>query len=166
MRTADKRAHTEPISVTALQESAMYRSILIPTDGTEVTAKAVSAGIALARALNARLSTITVKEPFPYSAISEMQPIPPQEFYDAQERIALTRVNAVVAAASAQGLECAAFTVEAPHPWEAIIDHAKSQGCDLIVMASHGRRGVGALLIGSETTRVLTHCDVPVLVVK
>ena len=95
-----------------------------------------------------------------------MQPIPPQEFYDAQERIALTRVKDVVARAEREGLECQAFTVEAQHPWEAIVDHAKSQGCDLIVMASHGRRGVSALLLGSETTRVLVHCDVPVLVVK
>ena len=144
----------------------MYRSILIPTDGTEITAKAVSAGISLAKALGAQLSTITVKEPFPYSAISEMQPIPPQEFYDAQERIALTRVKEVVAAADKAGLNCQAFTVEGQHPWEAIVEHAKTQGCDLIVMASHGRRGVSALLLGSETTRVLVHCDVPVLVVK
>jgi nucleotide-binding universal stress UspA family protein len=144
----------------------MYRSILIPTDGTEITAKAVASGIALAKALGAQLSTITVKEPFPYSAISEMQPIPPQEFYDAQERIALARVKEVVAAADKAGLDCQAFTVEASHPWEAIVDHAKAQGCDLIVMASHGRRGVSALLLGSETTRVLVHCDVPVLVVK
>jgi len=144
----------------------MYRSILIPTDGTDITAKAVATGVALARALGAQLSTISVKEPFPYSAISEMQPIPPQEFYDAQERIALNRVNEVAAAARAAGMECQAFTVEATHPWEAIVDHAKTQGCDLIVMASHGRRGVSALLLGSETTRVLVHCDVPVLVVK
>jgi len=144
----------------------MYRSILIPTDGTDITAKAVATGIALARALGAQLSTLTVKEPFPYSAISEMQPIPPQEFYDAQERIALARVNDVVARAEREGLACQAFTVEASHPWEAIVDHAKTQGCDLIVMASHGRRGVSALLLGSETTRVLVHCDVPVLVVK
>ena len=144
----------------------MYRSILIPTDGTEITAKAVDAGVSLAKALGARLSTITVKEPFPYSAISEMQPIPPQEFYDAQERIALARVKDVVARAGREGLECQAFTVEAQHPWEAIVDHAKTQSCDLIVMASHGRRGVSALLLGSETTRVLVHCEVPVLVVK
>lgn len=128
----------------------MYRSILIPTDSTEITAKAVSTAVELARALGARLSTITVKEPFPYSAISEMQPIPPQEFYDAQERIALKRVKEVVDAAATAGLACEAFTVEAPHPWEAILDHAKSQECDLIVMASHGRRGVGALLIGAR----------------
>ena len=144
----------------------MYRNILIPTDGTEITAKAVATGVALAKALGARLSTITVKEPFPYSAISEMQPIPPQEFYDAQERIALKRVNEVVASAAAESVECQAFTVEAQHPWEAIVDHAKTHACDLIVMASHGRRGVSALLLGSETTRVLVHCAVPVLVVK
>ena len=144
----------------------MYRSILIPTDGTEITAKAVSTAVELARALGARLSTITVKEPFPYSAISEMQPIPPQEFYDAQERIALKRVKEVVDVATGAGLACEAFTVEAQHPWEAILDHAKAQECDLIVMASHGRRGVGALLIGSETSRVLTHCNLPVLVVR
>jgi nucleotide-binding universal stress UspA family protein len=144
----------------------MYRSILIPTDGSAITAKAITSGIALAKALDAKLSTITVKEPFPYSAISEMQPIPPQEFYDAQERIAVSRVKEVVAAADRAGLDCQAFTVEAQHPWEAIVEHAKTQGCDLIVMASHGRRGVAALLLGSETTRVLVHCEVPVLVVK
>jgi nucleotide-binding universal stress UspA family protein len=72
----------------------------------------------------------------------------------------------VVDAAKAAGVECAAFTVEALHPWEALVDHAKAQSCDLIVMASHGRRGVSALLLGSETQKVLTHCSVPVLVVK
>ena len=144
----------------------MYKHLLIPTDGTDVTAKAADAAIGLARTLGARLSTITVKEPFPYSAISEMQPIPPQEFYDAQERIASNRVKAVVERATAAGLACEAYTVEAPHPWEAIIDHAKAQGVDLIVMASHGRRGVSALLLGSETQRVLIHSPIPVLVVK
>jgi nucleotide-binding universal stress UspA family protein len=107
-----------------------------------------------------------VKEPFPYSAISEMQPIPPQEFYDAQERIALSPREGGGGGRGQAGLDCQAFTVEAQHPWEAIVDHAKTQGCDLIVMASHGRRGVSALLLGSETTRVLVHCDLPVLVVK
>lgn len=144
----------------------MYRNILVPTDGSDITAKAVQTAITLAKTLGARLSTISVKEPFPYSAISEMQPVPPQEFYDAQERIAAARVKAVADAATSQGLACAGHTVEALHPWEAITDHAKAQGCDLIVMASHGRRGVSALLLGSETQKVLTHCDVPILVVK
>ena len=144
----------------------MYRNILVPTDGSDITAKAVQAAIELARALGAKLTAISVKEPFPYSAISEMQPVPPQEFYDAQERIAAARVKAVVDAANLAQVECSAYTVEAIHPWEALVDHAKAQGCDLIVMASHGRRGVSALLLGSETQKVLTHCAVPVLVIK
>ncbi|MBK7616519.1 MAG: universal stress protein [Vitreoscilla sp.] len=144
----------------------MYRNILVPTDGSEITAKAVQNAIALAKTTGAKLTALSIKEPFPYSAISEMQPVPPQEFYDAQERIATARVKAVADAAAAAGVTCAANTMEAVHPWEAIVEHAKAQGCDLIVMASHGRRGVSALLLGSETQKVLTHCTMPVLVVK
>ena len=144
----------------------MFKRILVPTDGSDITQKAVDAAVALAKSVSAQLYTISVKEPFPYSAISEMQPTPPQEFFDAQERIAAKRVAAVVASAQAMGLECRAHTVEALHPWEAIIDHAKQQECDLIVMASHGRRGVSALLLGSETQKVLTHSTIPVLVVR
>ena len=144
----------------------MYKRILVPTDGSEITQKAVQAGIGLAKLASATLYTLAVKEPFPYSAISEMQPVPPQEFYDAQERIAAARVKTVVDAAAAAGLVCSGHTVEALHPWEAIIDHAKTQGCDLIVMASHGRRGLNAILLGSETSRVLTHTTLPVLVVR
>jgi nucleotide-binding universal stress UspA family protein len=144
----------------------MYRNILVPTDGSDITAKAVQSALTLAKTLGAKLTVISVKEPFPYSAISEMQPVPPQEFYDAQERIAAARVKTVVEAAGAAGVACDAATVEAVHPWEAIVDHAKRQSCDLIVMASHGRRGVSALLLGSETQKVLTHCQVPVLVIK
>lgn len=144
----------------------MFKRILVPTDGSDITQKAVDTAISLAKSVGAQVYTISVKEPFPYSAISEMQPTPPQEFFDAQERIAAKRVGAVVAAAKAAGLECKAHTVEALHPWEAIIDHAKQQECDLLVMASHGRRGVTALLLGSETQKVLTHSTVPVLVVR
>jgi len=144
----------------------MYKRLLIATDGSDVTQKAVQAAIELARATGGELFAISVKEPFPYSAISEMQPVPPQEFFDAQERIANERVRVVVAAASAAGLSCQAHTVEALHPWEAILDHATTQHCDLVVMASHGRRGLSALLLGSETQKVLTHSTIPVLVVK
>ena len=147
-------------------EITMYQCILVPTDGSEITGKAVQAAIALAKAVGASLSTVCVKEPFPYSAISEMQPVPPQEFFDAQERIASGRVKAVADAAAAAGIPCRSVIVEALHPWEAILDQAKAQGCDLIVMASHGRRGMAALLIGSETSRVLTHSPLPVLVIK
>ena len=144
----------------------MYKRILVPTDGSDITAKAVSTAVSLANALGAQLLTISVKEPFPYSAISEMQPTPPQEFYDAQDRIATSRVKTVADAAQAAGLSCEAHTVEALHPWEAIVEHATNKQCDLIVMASHGRRGVAAMLLGSETQRVLIHSKIPVLIVR
>ena len=144
----------------------MFKRILISTDGSDISLKAAKSAVALAQSMGADLYAISVKEPFPYSAISEMQPVPPQEFFDAQERIASERVKAVVNAAGAAGVKCHAHTVEALHPWEAILDHAKTQGCDLIAMASHGRSGLSALLLGSETQKVLTHSSIPVLVIK
>ena len=144
----------------------MYKRILVPTDGSEITGKAIATAIGLAKLSGAAIEAIAVKEPFPYSAISEMQPTPPQEFYDAQERIASQRVQAVTKSCQDAGVACSAVTVEALHPWEAILEHAKRTGCDLIVMASHGRRGVAALLLGSETQRVLIHTHLPVMVVR
>jgi nucleotide-binding universal stress UspA family protein len=148
------------------KETTMFKRILVPTDGSEITGKAIATAVELAKSVGAQLFTISVKEPFPYSAISEMQPTPPQEFFDAQERIASKRVLAVVEHSQQAGLRCESHTVEALHPWEAIIDHAKRLDCDLLVMASHGRRGVSALLLGSETQKVLTHSKVPVLIVR
>lgn len=144
----------------------MYKRILVPNDGSELSKKAVDAALSLARLTGAELLTISVKEPFPYSAVSEMQPVPPQEFFDAQERIASGRVQAVQDAARAAGRPCKGSTVEALHPWEAILDYARAEGADLLVMASHGRRGLNALLLGSETQKVLTHSTLPVLVVR
>ena len=108
----------------------MFKRILVPTDGSEITAKAVTTAVSMAKVLGAKVYAISVKEPFPYSAISEMQPTPPQEFFDAQERIAAKRVQAVVEACKAAGIACEAHTVEALHAWEAIIDHAQRQECD------------------------------------
>jgi len=144
----------------------MFKRILVPTDGSEITSQAVTTAIELAKSVGAQIFTISVKEPFPYSAISEMQPTPPQEFFDAQERIAAKRLQSVVELAKAAGVNCQAHSIEALHPWEAIIDHATNMECDLLVMASHGRRGMSALLLGSETQKVLTHSKVPVLVVR
>jgi nucleotide-binding universal stress UspA family protein len=144
----------------------MYQRILFPTDGSDITAKALQSALGLAKLAGAELSVLAVKEPFPYSAISEMQPVPPQEYFDTQERVASARVKVARDAAAEAGVACKGYTVEALHPWEAILDQAKAQGCDLIVMASHGRRGMSALLLGSETQKVLTHSTLPVLVVR
>lgn len=144
----------------------MFKRILVPTDGSDITAHAVDTAIQLAKLHGAQLLTLSVMEPFPYSAVSEIQPVPPQEFIDAQQRVATQRVEAVSAAAAAQGLSCKAYTVEALHAWEAIVDHAKAEQIDLIVMASHGRKGFAALLLGSEAQKVLAHVETPVLIVK
>ena len=144
----------------------MYQRILFPTDGSDITAKALKQALGMAQLTGAEICVLAVKEPFPYSAISEMQPVPPQEFFDAQERVAAARVKVVADAAAAAGIKTSGHTVEGLHPWEAILEHANARGCDLIVMASHGRRGVSALLLGSETQKVLTHSTLPVLVVR
>ncbi len=143
----------------------MYQRILVPTDGSELSGRAVSAGVDLAKALGAELHTLCVKEPFPYGAVAEMQPTPPQEFFDAQERAAAKHVRAVIAACDAAGVVCHAETIEGVQPWEAIIEHAETKGCNLIVMGSHGRSGLASLFLGSETDDVLKHTKLPVLVV-
>ncbi|MEJ6001942.1 universal stress protein [Paucibacter soli] len=144
----------------------MFKRIIVPTDGSDITSNAISTAVALAKVHGAKLFAVSVKEPFPYSAVSEMQPTPPQEFFDAQERIAQSRLKSVLSAAEAAGVPCEAHSIEALHAWEAIIEHAKRVDGDLVVMASHGRRGVQALLLGSETQKVLTHSNIPVLVVR
>ncbi len=144
----------------------MYRRILVPTDGSEITAKTVDTAVALAKALGAEIFTIGVKEQFPYGAAADIQPAPPQSFYDDQERVAVSHVRDVVAACAAAGVVCHAATVDAMTPWEAILEHATANACDLLVMGSHGRSGFAAFLLGSETRDVLSHTTLPVLVVR
>src|SRR6187551_1619926 len=104
--------------------STMLKRILVPTDGSELSGRAVATAIGLAKALGAEIFTICVKEPFPYGAVAEMQPTPPQEFFDAQERSAARHIGAVAEACDAAGLVCHARTVEGLQPWEAIVAHA------------------------------------------
>ena len=144
----------------------MYQRILVPTDGSELSLKAAETAVELAQRLGSQLFAVSVKEPFPYSAIAEIQPIAPDVFYEAQEKLAIARVSAVEKQAEAAGVKCRGYTLESVHPWEAILQAAKAHECDLIVMASHGRKGVAALLLGSETHRVLSHGSLPVLVVR
>jgi nucleotide-binding universal stress UspA family protein len=94
----------------------MYKRILVPTDGSEITGKAVQTAIGLAKLAGAELFVIGVKEPFPYSAISEMQPVPPQEFYDAQERIAAEQREGRDRCRHRAGVKCTGHTVEGAAP--------------------------------------------------
>jgi nucleotide-binding universal stress UspA family protein len=144
----------------------VFQRILVPTDGSEISQRAVATALSLAKPLGAEIFTICVKEPFPYGAVAELQPTPPQDFFDAQERTAARNVRAVVDACDSAGIVSHATTTEGLQPWEAIIEHATKQGCDLLVMGSHGRSGLASLFLGSETQDVLRHTTIPVLVVR
>jgi nucleotide-binding universal stress UspA family protein len=144
----------------------MFKRILVPTDGSEISQHAVATAIALAQPLGAEIFTICVKEPFPYGAVAELQPTPPQDFFDAQERTAARNVRAVIDACDSAGIVAHAQTVEGLQPWEAIVEHATEQRCDLLVMGSHGRSGLASLFLGSEMQDVLKHTTIPVLVVR
>jgi nucleotide-binding universal stress UspA family protein len=145
----------------------MYRHILIATDGSDLSQRAVEAGFRLAAALRARVSAVTVTAPFHALSLA-----PSQAEYsvaDYGQHVAETAeaiLGPVRARAAAAGLPCETVHASHDHPWEAIIDTARSRQCDLITMASHGRRGLGAVLVGSETLRVLTHSAIPVLVYR
>jgi nucleotide-binding universal stress UspA family protein len=145
----------------------MYKHILIPDDGSDLSAKAVQHGIALAKAINARVTGITVTMPFHIFAVAPgMVTDVPEEYTKRVAALALKYLEQIKGAAASAGVNCDVLHVEHAQPYQAIIDAAKGRGCDLIVMASHGRRGVSAIVLGSETVKVLTHSTIPVLVCR
>ena len=146
----------------------MYQNILIPTDGSELAQRAVLHGLSLAKAVGAKVTAVIVEHSFnvfnvPESKIYSM----PKEFaaYTAHIKAHATKIlDEVAQAAKAVGVSCATTQVVHDHPYEAIIKTATGKGCDLIVMASHGRSGISGMVLGSVTTKVLTHTKIPVLV--
>lgn len=145
----------------------MYKQILIPTDGSELSRAAIVQGVAFAKETGASVCFFTVTAPISvYGVTGE----PLAGGYDDFTRIAREegkrRLDAAEAVARDAGVSCSSRMVESDHPWEAIIDAANDVGADLIAMASHGRRGLSGLVLGSETTKVLTHSTIPVLVYR
>jgi nucleotide-binding universal stress UspA family protein len=149
----------------------MYSNILLSTDGSDVAKKGVEHGIALAKALNAKVTVITVTEPFPidYGSGHASGWIPTQQEFDsfdaAHRERASKMLDEVRAMAEQIGISAELLHIPNAHPATAIIETAKSRGCDLIVMGSHGRRGLRKLILGSQTSEVLVDGSVPVLVV-
>jgi nucleotide-binding universal stress UspA family protein len=149
----------------------MYANILLSTDGSDVAKKGVTHGIALAKALNAKVTVITVTEPLPvdYGSGHASGWFPSQEEFDRFDAACKEHAGKVLdeARAMAEQIGTSAELLHVPnaHPATAIIETAKSRGCDLIVMASHGRRGLKKLLLGSQTSEVLVGGGVPVMVV-
>ena len=140
----------------------MFRHILIPTDGSLLSTAAIDSGMAFARACGARVTVLAVIEPV--KAWWGEAHGGPGAVVAAEDRVSY--LDEAGRRAREAGVPCALVQVEHDHPYQAIIDTAAQAGCDLIAMASHGRRGVAALVLGSETTKVLTHSKIPVLVYR
>ena len=145
----------------------MYKHILLATDGSELAQKGVDQGLALANALGARVTAVTVTEPMAAMLVGEAAIALPLDDYDKAASANAARILAGAGASAAKaGVACDTLHVKDQYPAEGIVEAAKMGACDLIVMASHGRRGLSKLLLGSQATRVLTHTDVPVLVCR
>ena len=149
----------------------MYKHILVPTDGSALSDKAVEAAIKLAQLLGARITAFHAMEPYPLqgayaaeaSGVPELQP---EIFAQRSEEYAKRVLDAVASAAAAANVQCTTGYTTSRSAYQAIVEKARKEGCDLIVMASHGRRGLEGFLLGSETQKVLTHSLIPVLVYR
>lgn len=145
----------------------MYKTILVPTDGSEFCDRAIEHAVALAKLVHARLIGVTVTQPLHLSAPRAMIPDHLASVLHAEMmKLAAAKLAAVEKAAKAAGVPVETMRETSDHPWQGIVEAAKAKGCDLIVMASHGRRGISGALLGSETQKVLTHSTIPVLVVR
>ena len=145
----------------------MFKHILIATDGSELANKAVVAGLELAQHLQAKATAVTATQPWMAVVTGEAAlGFPLAEYENAAADTAARILSAVSDVAHRIGVSCATVHAKDQYPADAILETAKASGCDLIVMASHGRRGLTGVLIGSETQKVLTHTAIPVLVYR
>jgi nucleotide-binding universal stress UspA family protein len=147
----------------------MFKHILIPTDGSRLSDRAVSAALELAAAVGARVTGLFVGPPATPVVFDGVLPVGyanPDDHARMIERAAARYLGAIEKAAAAAGVPYEGVTLTGDYPADAIVQVAKRRKCDLIVMASHGRHGMAAVLLGSETQKVLTHAKVPVLVCR
>lgn len=153
----------------------MFKKILVPTDGSPLSEKAVNAAIEFAAGIDAKLVTVSVADPYiPISPIIEGIPLDPN-FYDEDTRrlfeaqpqeTAKRNVQYVHDAAKNAGVSCEMLTATSADPYEEIVKAVNTFQCDLIFMASHGRKGINRLILGSETQKVIAYSTVPVLVYR
>jgi nucleotide-binding universal stress UspA family protein len=147
----------------------MYKNLLVPTDGSKLSDKAVAHAIALAQAVGASLTAFYAAPDYPMPAYADgvvYEPVSRREYSKLAAEDAQKILDAVETKAEAAGVSCKTAYTIASAPWEAILAAARKHKCDAIVMSSHGRRGLSAVLLGSETQKVLTHTKLPVIVVR
>ena len=147
----------------------MYSRLLVPTDGSKLSDKAIAQAIALAQALEASITFLHTTPGIPSPAYADgmsVMLVSRKEYTEQAKAAAAKVLDKASAKATAAGVQSKVVHVTTDAPWESIIGVAKKAKADAIVMASHGRRGIASLLLGSETTKVLTHSTLPVLVVR
>jgi nucleotide-binding universal stress UspA family protein len=148
----------------------MYRHILIPTDGSELATKGLLHGLELAKNQGAAVTIVTVTEMWSALAMAQQArgstPQPTERYEEQAAEAARMVLDEAVKLAQSQGINAETLHVADQHPAEGIMATSTNRGCDLIVMASHGRRGLSRLMLGSQTYEVLSHSTVPVLVVR
>jgi len=148
------------------KEANMFKHILLPTDGSVLSETAIKKGVAFAKEINAKVCGLTVTKPFHVFTTDVMELEDTKGTYAEDTALADKRLSVIEQAAKQAGVSYDGAHKIGDHPWEEIIKTASDRGCDVIFMASHGRRGVAALVIGSETNKVLTHTKIPVLVYR
>jgi len=147
----------------------MFKHVLLPTDGSKLSARAVDQGLEFARKIKARVTVIHVVPEFKIlvdEGITVLNPALKKRFEDEGRGRAQKMLDGIAAKAKGKGVRCATVSVASDLPYQEIIAAARRLRCDLIMMASHGRRGLTGLLLGSETSKVLTHTKIPVLVLR
>lgn len=147
----------------------MFKHILVPTDGSQLSQDAVRAAVSFAKDAGACITAFTAKPEYPVNYYGEgimSDMVSPAKFDEFAEEEAQKILGGVENLCKEAGVTCTKLTQSSDIPYKAIIEAASKSNCDLIFMASHGRRGINALLLGSETTKVLTHSKIPVLVYR
>lgn len=147
----------------------MFKHILLPTDGSKLSSKAVKRGIDLAKKSRARVTAIHVVPEFKLmvdEGITMLSPALKKRFEDEGRARAQRMLDEITRQARARGVRCTTLCVASDLPYQEIIATARKRKCDLILMASHGRRGLSSVLLGSETAKVLMHSKTPVLVLR
>lgn len=147
----------------------MFKHILVPTDGSQLSVETVKRAVSFAKETGARITFFYAKPDYPVAFFGEgalIDPTTPEKFAEMAERQGKEILAKAEAAAREAGVACSSVAAVSDAPFQAIIDAASNAGCDLIFMASHGRRGISGLLLGSETQKVLTHSTIPVLVYR
>ena len=144
----------------------MYKRILVPTDGSPMSDKAVEGAARFAKQLGATLVIVTVVEPYSYTNLSEYRPESIEQYDERVMSEAEKRLLDAQKTCDMVGVKSVCVMVKSFSPAEAIIEQAKKHDCDVVFMASHGRKGFAAVLLGSETQKVLTHSHIPVMVYR